>query len=805
MAPPRLELEVGGVRVLLDGEPALLSGTVERYPRRGLTTLPAGIVGRIHERGGDAPFLSAQALVFRSLASADAVRVRGRLGHLEDPSSGYRDQPMLRLQPVGEETAELPLERLLLIAAERRPLARGLGWRHSLCLGVAAMVGFFLLAALVGELAHGLHLGDHFTNLTLRGATPLGRRNLVREVRQLDAWQYPADPRLLELQLQVNQRLGRCKDNYPLLAMRRQFGRITRLARRCPGNPQAVIEAHYALGQFARASQLISARRDELPNSERLLALRARIHLLAGRHAEAAREVRARRVLYQKHLQALTAAERGSAVNARLLLNLDCVASALDELAMGGAAPDPTTCKAISTGLPWTVAAWTRLPRGTTGALQRGVHLPLKSLHRSPELLLLRPIRVGLAGLADLNLRLALLRQIYHRPDGAHWARSSRWPLVLQVVSTLLLLGQQAQARRLLNFIAKRERRWHRAGAGSTSSRSLGLSYQAALELFAGSHTSALEYLRQARHVSAGVKPPGAVKQLERLQRFLRSRREPLWLITHLLRRCSNYEDRRGIWEGVAQGEVEYLTGVVRNDQPDEAAILLLGAPRFRTAPRELVGWVRWGSNITLDRQGACLPCSLADRVRQLARRIIAARALGDTRLLRRLQGTGGRYAAALRRRHIGPLLQQLEDLPALVTNPGEQIFTSPLVSVPQGGYGRPICVPGEDLGRRCKSSNLAGVQCLVSQAPAGGPTTVREQIPRCHDALFSEPIYLACANRCPERGTETETANSKCKIPGSRTRFPVPCSVFHVLYLFALGLATRPGCPPRPPAPRNR
>jgi len=750
-----LSLVVAGVDVTLDGDVALLCGSEELLSRQGLAQLPAEVTRRVRQAGDGDPFLPEQPVVLRSILAGQTARVSGRLAPVEDPQGGYRDQPGWRLLPRADGPDDVPMGEAIQMISERSPRARVLSMRPALRAAAVAMTCFVVLALLVGEIAHGFGLGEQYTRFFVRAFTPLGRQAAVEEVRELPAWRYWAVPRLFELQLAVNEQLGRCQDNFKGMSLRRQFSRVVAHARRCPGHPQPVAEALYALGRFREASLLLSRSRPLLQKtraSERVVTLRARIHILAGRHGEAARDLKQRMSSIKRFRDALPKRDRNDPVIHRSLLIQGCLATALQRLHAGRGAPRlgedaEGNSAGICPMLHWQL--WRDPGRRTSMQMVKDTARRLEYWREKtiefmePELLLVRPIRTGLQMVTGLGLdRAALEEEDDEGASGALMSRrlQARWRISLHLAATMLALGQVAEARR---YQARALALANRAtvGSGINPLTAFTRAHMAALEASQGRPNEALQILQK------GTSP--YERTLRTLLAFQRKKSPVARAIKPILERWGGYDD--GVWWGLATGDGDYLLGVLRYGFHFEAAILQLGAHRLTGARERLRHWVRWSGNQEIsEKSGACLRCALVDRVGQLSRRIILARATQDDRLLGQLRAVGRRYAAALSKRRTSALLTVLENLPSLEQAGHQDQLPSQVFS--GGSDGFLACRKGLRLGHSggkqvtCKRPTLHRSLCVAWTTRPVGPLPVT----RCNRAMFEDPWQPASPKSYP-------------------------------------------------------
>ncbi len=253
--------------------------------------------------------------------------------------------------------------------------------------------------------------------------------------------------------------------------------------------------------------------------------------------------------------------------------------------------------------------------------------------------------------------------------------------------------------------------------------------------------------------------PMTALTSMEAILDFKQHRERKISTIRQVLEGSLDYRGSQEIWQSVENGEVQHLIFVLEQGHADEAAILRLGVPRFVKIPDKLKRWVRWGCDTSAGGDvGACLRCSLADRLRQLARRIIAARAVEDGPLLRELQGIGRRYAAAIQRGASAAPLAVLESFPALATVRAGEVVRPPLVKINGNGFCDPVSPREKPIWWRsgdpsgftghtedgCEKAEPYGVHCVFVR------TASLEAIPKCSRALFSDPADKDCGDTCP-------------------------------------------------------
>lgn len=594
----KLSVRVDGADVLLDGPVSLLGGAEETHARLGLAQLPEDAMGRIRQAGDGEPFLPGEPVVLRSMAPGQPVLVRGRLAPGAEHHGGYREAPVWRLRAVADGPVELPLTGVLPMVAARPARARLISWGVPLRTSLFSMISFLALAALTGEVFHGCHLGDSYTRGIVMAVTPLGRAAAFNELDIMP----PVDHRISRLRIHVNEVQGRCQDNYALLAREHQFHRMVAYARTCPGRPQEVAEALYALGHFDEASRLLSRHHDKLDRAPVYTMLnylnhkvftRARIHILARRHRAALRELKS----WIKTVPEVDAS--------KLLLCL-------------GRPPADSSVDAWQRACTWNGSSY--------DVARPAVHL------------LLKPVEV-------------MLRQVYYMPSRDDSSLSGDRALNLAMAH--LALGQVRRARRLQAHALMTVGFIHPSKRGDVTA--VVRSHRAGLETYLGNHRVANRLLKDA-----GAMEP---MWLKRLVAFREAAKPEPTSIEDIVESLGEY--RGGVWEGVAEGDGDYLLGMLRYGRVFESAILLLAGERLDADTRgKLSAWARRGANQEVDQPDLAGP--LEARLKRLARRILIARVARDEDMLRELSAVGKRYADALSRRRTAGLLRLLEALPVL-------------------------------------------------------------------------------------------------------------------------------------------
>ncbi len=588
-------LRVDGAEVLLDGPISLLGGADEIHARLGLAQLPDDVMGRVRQAGDGEPFLPGEPLVLRSMTAGQPVLVKGRLAPRAEHHGGYREAPTWRLRAVADGPEELPLFDVLPMVAALPARARLISWGAPLRASLGSMLAFLALAALTGEVFHGCDLGDAYTRGLVMAVTPLGRATAFNQLET----QGPIGHRISELRLQVNEIQGRCQDNYRELTRSHQFRRVASYARTCPGEPQVMAEALYALGRFGEASHLLSRHHDELdraPVSSRLNDLnkrvltRVRIHILARREKAALRELRA----WLKSAPGMGAAY--------LLFCLRPRPAHADD-----AWQNACTWKAIS-----------------------------DAAARPPEHMLLQPVQAMLRGVYDLPSR---------------YDPKLRRGRALNLAMVHLALGQVERAHALQVHAGETVGSIHPSKRSDVTA--VVRAHTAALEAFLG-HTLVADRL-------LGSVEANESKRLRRLLVFREEEKPVPGTIMDIVESLGQY--RGGVWEGVAEGDGEYLLGMLRYGRVFESPILLLSDDRLDSATRRKLGaWARHGANREIDDNE--VRGTLRKRLVRLARRLLIARVAHDDVLLKELTAVGKRYADALSHRRTAALLGLLERLP---------------------------------------------------------------------------------------------------------------------------------------------
>ncbi|MFO0760355.1 MAG: hypothetical protein U0359_27990 [Byssovorax sp.] len=322
-----LRLRVGEEKVELSGPVEVVIGSREIRRRARYADLPAPARARVEQAlGGAKPHFSGEIVQLRSLAPGDTVRVSGVLRkEAKDGESGYRSaKARWILTPVGEE-GSLDQGRGLKLAFEGNAavsgpgpllLARGaalglvsflivfgLGGEIAACSAADDLAAFqgelgwvrdldFEVAATIDPKAHPSSPLDTGLGATgFAAATPFRRDQALDRYEDALGKRRDADARLVSIRAALAEQRGRPGEAATILGSHGFTEQAAALAEQ-RGDRFYAAGLRYTLGDFEKASAAIGDAGTKASATEEL-RLAAKVHLLSGKGALAAKAARA--------------------------------------------------------------------------------------------------------------------------------------------------------------------------------------------------------------------------------------------------------------------------------------------------------------------------------------------------------------------------------------------------------------------------------------------------------------------------------------------------------------------------------